>query len=333
MGVIHTLCNDFKTNFLTPGGNLNPNIYKKIINRHKTIIAENATYSDYIDYKGLIIELMRYFNEKYPSVPIPKIKFIHGDVENAKDFFGKTAYYDPNTQTIVLYTEGRHPTSILNSLSHEMIHHIQNFEDRLNGISGENVLNSPDLESIEREAYENGGFILRTFKDNMRNKMKKINESEGLASKSKVFNKDIVLITNDINKTIEAFEDINNYGVYATLARNKATVEKAVEDYFGPSHPVKRKNLEKQRGKPFPPKTKQAIDDLIQSLSFKPSILAYDVEDNQLVFPNSKNKNKENTLKIIKIVMDNAGINYKISEKISVNESRIKNIIKEILTR
>jgi hypothetical protein len=28
--------------------------------------------------------------------PLPKVKFIDNDVENAKDFFGKTAYYDPS---------------------------------------------------------------------------------------------------------------------------------------------------------------------------------------------------------------------------------------------
>lgn len=287
-------------------------------------INENATYSDHINYRLLIAQLIQHYNKKYPHIPSPKVKLIHGDIENAKNFFGKTAYYDPNTQTVVIYTEGRHPTSILNSLSHEMIHHIQNFEDRLSGISGENVVDSPDLESIEREAYENGGFTLRTFKDSIRNKMKKINESDELQSRSKLFNKDIVLVTQDVDKTIEAFEDINNYGAYASSARNKATVEKAIEDYFGPSHPIKRKSLEKQRGKPFPPKTKQAMDDLVKSLSFKPSILFYQKEGNQLVFPNEKNRNKENTLKLIKIVMNNAGIDYKISEKVSINESKIK---------
>ena len=31
--------------------------------------------------------------------PLPALELIDGDSENASDFFGKTAYYDPNTQT------------------------------------------------------------------------------------------------------------------------------------------------------------------------------------------------------------------------------------------
>ena len=41
--------------------------------------------------------------------PLPNVKFIKGDTENASDFFGKTAYYDPNSHLIVLYTLNRHP--------------------------------------------------------------------------------------------------------------------------------------------------------------------------------------------------------------------------------
>jgi hypothetical protein len=41
--------------------------------------------------------------------PLPKLVFKNGDSENAKQFLGKTAYYDPNSMSIVLYTEGRHP--------------------------------------------------------------------------------------------------------------------------------------------------------------------------------------------------------------------------------
>ena len=56
--------------------------------------------------------------------PLPTLELINGDSENAKEFLGKTAYYDPNEQHIVLYTEGRHPKDIVRSYAHEMIHHI-----------------------------------------------------------------------------------------------------------------------------------------------------------------------------------------------------------------
>ena len=67
----------------------------------------------------------------YNIEPLPGLEFVDGDTENARDFFGKTAYYDPINKVIVLYTEGRHPKDIARSYAHEMIHHIQNLEGRL----------------------------------------------------------------------------------------------------------------------------------------------------------------------------------------------------------
>ena len=52
-----------------------------------------------------------------------------------KNLLGKTAYYDPNTQTIVLFTEGRHPKDIVRSFAHEMVHHVQNLENRFKDIT------------------------------------------------------------------------------------------------------------------------------------------------------------------------------------------------------
>ena len=67
----------------------------------------------------------------YNIEPLPTVEFVDGDSENAREFLGKTAYYNPESQTIVLYTEGRHPKDIVRSFAHEMIHHIQNLEGRL----------------------------------------------------------------------------------------------------------------------------------------------------------------------------------------------------------
>ena len=59
---------------------------------------ENATYSKNIDYKSMINDLTEYMLEQGRNIePLPKLEFIDGDTENASEFFGKTAYYDPNT--------------------------------------------------------------------------------------------------------------------------------------------------------------------------------------------------------------------------------------------
>ena len=129
-------------------------------------INENASYSQNIDYKQLIADLTDYMVEKGRNIePLPKVEFIDGDTENAKDFFGKTAYYDPATQTIVLYTEGRHPKDIVRSFSHEMVHHTQNLEDRLEGIEGTDTTADENLDKIEQEANLIGTMTFRNWTD------------------------------------------------------------------------------------------------------------------------------------------------------------------------
>ena len=129
-------------------------------------INENASYSQNIDYKQLIADLTNYMIEKGRNIePLPKLEFIDGDTENAKDFFGKTAYYDPATQTIVLYTEGRHPKDIVRSYSHEMVHHTQNLEDRLEGIEGTDTTADENLDKIEQEANLIGTMTFRNWTD------------------------------------------------------------------------------------------------------------------------------------------------------------------------
>ena len=59
--------------------------------------------------------------------PLPEVK-IRYDEDNAKDFFGRTAHYDPNKKEVVVYATGRHPKDICRSFTHEMVHHIQNIE-------------------------------------------------------------------------------------------------------------------------------------------------------------------------------------------------------------
>jgi PAS domain-containing protein len=144
---------------------------------------ENATYSSNIDYKQKIKDLTKHMLDKGMNIlPLPKVEFKNGNKENAKNFFGKTAYYDPNTMTIVLYTEGRHPKDIVRSFSHEMIHHIQNLEDRLGNISTQNTSEDDHLDKLEREAYLNGNITFRNWADSLNENIslfsKDVNESK-----------------------------------------------------------------------------------------------------------------------------------------------------------
>ena len=101
--------------------------------------------------------------------PYPKIIFKHDEEANAEDFFGKTAYYDPNNNEVVLYTLGRHPKDIMRSYAHELIHVHQNHEDRLEGINTDDVNEDDYLEKIEREAYEKGNISFRSWTNKILN--------------------------------------------------------------------------------------------------------------------------------------------------------------------
>jgi hypothetical protein len=104
--------------------------------------------------------------------PLPKIKVIKDDKENASNLLGKTAYYDPSNKSITLYTFGRHPKDILRSFAHEMIHHEQNLNGKLGNITTTNTNEDGDLPEIEKEAYEKGNMMLRNWEDSIKNPVK-----------------------------------------------------------------------------------------------------------------------------------------------------------------
>ena len=147
--------------------------YYKALQLSKTLktttnVNENASYTNNIDILKHIDDLTRYMIYNGMNIqPLPTLELIDGDTENAKDFFGKTAYYDPNEQHIVLYTEGRHPKDIVRSYAHEMIHHIQYLEDRLGDVSTTNTMEDDHLDKIEQEANLRGTMTFRNWTDSL----------------------------------------------------------------------------------------------------------------------------------------------------------------------
>ena len=120
------------------------------------------------NYPTMLSSLIQYMISKGMNIrPLPKVKFVKDDNENAKNFFGKTAYYDPNNRVIVLYTMDRHPKDVMRSFAHEMVHHMQNCEDRLGNIQTQNTNEDGDLPEIEREAYEKGNMTFRNWTDTL----------------------------------------------------------------------------------------------------------------------------------------------------------------------
>lgn len=130
----------------------------------------------YTEYIGSILEYM--IDQGMNIQPLPEVK-VRYDEENASNFFGKTAYYDPNSKEIVLYATGRHPKDICRSFTHEMIHHIQNLEGRLGQIGTSNTNEDDHLLEIEKEAYLKGNITFRNWEDSVKNGSKKEVMAEG----------------------------------------------------------------------------------------------------------------------------------------------------------
>ena len=165
----------------------------------KAILKEHMAHTNTIDIVEKCAQLSNHMIQKgYKITPLPGLKVIDSDVDNSQDFFGKTAYYDPNEQLIVLYTQGRHPKDIVRSYAHEMIHHIQNIEDRLGNIVTTNTTEDDHLEDIEREAYEEGNIAFRNWTDSLQEGKGGADTSWTGADNETITLQDILELTKDI---------------------------------------------------------------------------------------------------------------------------------------
>lgn len=123
-------------------------------------------------FKKHLAGLTEYLKECGWNVsPYPNVLMKRDDME-AQNLFGKTAYYEPASKTIVLYTTGRHPKDVLRSYAHEMRHHHQNLSGLMKSGRAEEAgdpkyaQNSKNLRKLEEDAYLNGNMAFRDYCDN-----------------------------------------------------------------------------------------------------------------------------------------------------------------------
>ena len=93
------------------------------------------------------------------------------DQDNASKPLGKTAYYDPQSMSVTIYTDNRHTKDILRSLAHELVHHTQNENGMLNdsGYHGSGYAQkNKDLRQSEKEAYLKGNMCFRDWEDGLK---------------------------------------------------------------------------------------------------------------------------------------------------------------------
>lgn len=117
--------------------------------------------------KHKLVDLYQLMKRKLKIHYNPRIVFSN-DINNSKKEFGKTAYYEPLDRLIRVYITGRHPTDILRSFAHEVIHHWQNETGRLPvEIGDQNTYAQKNsvLRRLEKEAYLIGNMLFRDWQD------------------------------------------------------------------------------------------------------------------------------------------------------------------------
>ena len=120
--------------------------------------------------KKLLKDFLDFINEEL-KINKPYSLYFVEDKTNAKDPLGRTAMYNPSSSSVYIYATNRHPKDILRSIAHELVHHKQHCDGRLEDMS---------FEKSEKEANA-GGFLVRKFEDGR----KPVSERKAPAEKEK----------------------------------------------------------------------------------------------------------------------------------------------------
>ena len=114
-----------------------------------------------MEFKEAIKEIFKAAVNRFNIQSAPSLH-IRNDEENSEKLFGKTAYYNPSDQSIVLYITDRHPKDVLRSFAHELIHHVQNERgDLMKGDASSPTYAQDDehMREMEKEAYLEGNLL------------------------------------------------------------------------------------------------------------------------------------------------------------------------------
>lgn len=147
--------------------------------------------------------------------------FLRQDVNNAADVYGKTAYYDPQEEKVVLYVTDRHPKDILRSFAHELVHHKQNCEGRLSALTaGEGYAQTELGDQLEIEAYK-GSKLVRDYEDTQLNEQQTENLRRNQMTTEELKQK----VEDIVNEYLAEKKGIKNPGKYMGGERQKAGVD------------------------------------------------------------------------------------------------------------
>ncbi len=137
------------------------NINNEVLVSGHNIVPYLLNLAEYVQNSGVNIM-------PYPKVVISK------DSQYANNPFGKTAYYNPEQNIVVVYVAGRHIKDVLRSFAHELIHHNQNLSGMFDTAHIEALAdpryaeNDGHLLEMEKDAYLRGNILFRFWEDSIK---------------------------------------------------------------------------------------------------------------------------------------------------------------------
>ena len=182
------------------------------------------------------------FAQKHIGFKDPPRLFLRNDPENAKNPFGKTAFYDPNEKAVTLYITGRHPKDILRSLGHELVHHKQNCAGQFSDSDdmGEGYAQrDPHLRQMEMEANRDGSMCLRDFEDKLKKEntiyYEHLQKGDKKMSTKDWKNKELTTLLSEAwgfkFNSLQEFEEFNGSGELQAEAEEESLEEGEEEEW------------------------------------------------------------------------------------------------------
>ena len=125
----------------------------RVAKEYRNVLNESLTHKD---FGPMMDSFVSFASDKLGIKSIPKISYKTNDDQGTQPSFGG---YNPSSQEIIVCTKNRHPMDVFRTVAHELVHHMQNENDKIKDISKEGATGSP----IEDEANSMAGRLMRWF--------------------------------------------------------------------------------------------------------------------------------------------------------------------------
>ena len=176
--------------------------------------------------RTLLSHFYGYAKEKLGFDKDASIQFV-ADENNSKNPLGMTANYNPDSMQVTVYTTNRHPKDVLRSVAHELVHHKQNCQGKMNDTGPTTpgyAQNDLHLRQLEEEAYLEGNMCFRDWEDTY-----KANQEVGTIYESviKTYTKEKLKMS-----TKEEMRNIVREAVSRVLTQNKVQEDYEEDPYM-----------------------------------------------------------------------------------------------------